>query len=62
MDTTACKCEHIAHTSKQFTPNGNFGHKYGVKYVIEYMVSVFTTKGHMYICRDCKKDCFSKVK
>lgn len=60
METKACECEHAAHfhdEGRQLTPNGNPGHKYGVKYALSYIEPRKTVNGTFHVCRDCARDC-----
>jgi hypothetical protein len=58
--TRHCECEHVAHSRNRehLTPNGNPGHKYGVRYALSYLVKVKTTYGTFEVCKDCADDCY----
>ena len=52
----ACACEHVAHfETGRFTPNGNPGHTYGVRFA--QLVHVATVFGSFAVCADCARDC-----
>ena len=56
--TASCQCEHICHFGRKHSPNGNPGHKYGMKYAISYLVRL---NASFTVCKDCAKDCHAKV-
>lgn len=41
------------------TPNGNPGHKYGVRFHELAVVNVKTPYGTFRVCRDCADDCLA---
>ena len=55
----SCQCEHAAHfaNSTAVTPNGNPGHRYGVRFFLSYLETFSTPYGTFLICLDCKQDC-----
>lgn len=57
----ACECEHAGHTDRDSfkTPNGNYGHKYGRKFVSQFICSVQTPHGIYNVCKDCAADCMA---
>jgi hypothetical protein len=59
MIVKACECEHAAHFEDEQarTPNGNPGHKYGVRFAPRAMHVAKTTGGTFTVCRDCFTDC-----
>jgi hypothetical protein len=54
-----CQCEHESHHgSDKLTPNGNPGHRYGVRFWPEYLINVKTIYGDFQVCKDCAEDCY----
>ena len=54
-----CACEDATHTSCVSSPNGNPGHRYGVRFARDRMESVSTIYGTMLVCPDCAEECLA---
>ena len=66
IPTRPCECEHVAHfhdsSEQELTPNGNHGHKYGVRFAEHFITPVRTVMGTFNVCKDCAGDCYAEMR